>query len=251
MHVLKHLIGWVTSPLMIAGFMVAIAAAYGLTRRRTVAYALLVGAVALAYLSTTTLVGDALLGPLEQQYPPLAEDRPLPPVDYIVVLGSDYVPRNAIPVTAALDADGLARIVEGIRLSRKAAAAKLIVSGGAPQGGAAPAAGYARLARDLGVPEASIIVSDQSLDTHEESNAVSLLVGTRPFILVTSASHMPRAMRLMERAGVHPIPAPTAQRAGRRRSLWASLIPGSGGLRETEYAIHEYAGIVAIKSGVD
>jgi uncharacterized SAM-binding protein YcdF (DUF218 family) len=72
-----------------------------------------------------------------------------------------------------------------------------------------------------------------------------------PFLMVTSAYHMPRAMRLMERKGAHPIPAPTGQRVNESaRAGWRSLLPTADGLRKTDRALHEYLGFAAIAAGV-
>jgi uncharacterized SAM-binding protein YcdF (DUF218 family) len=102
------------------------------------------------------------------------------------------------------------------------------------------------------VPDASILSLSGSLDTHGEARAVSKLVGPAPFILVTSAYHMPRALWFMERAGAHPIPAPVGQRArGLNGDLIGKLIPGSSGLYETEHALHEYIGLLAMTLGLD
>ena len=66
--------------------------------------------VTLTYLGALAPVSNGLLGTLERQYPPLPSS--LPAVRYIVVLGSGYAPRDGIPVTAALDPDGLVEIVK-------------------------------------------------------------------------------------------------------------------------------------------
>ena len=202
------------------------------------------------YLGATGGVGDSLLGPLERQYPAL-QDGLLPKVGYVVVLGSRYVPRDGIPVTAALDADGLARIAEGVRLARHLGAVRLVVSGGAAAGEAPPALGYAKFAREFGVDDVSLVVLNESRDTHEEARSVAALIGAAPFILVTSAYHMPRAMRLMEGAGAHAIPAPTGQRVDRSYRGWGDLIPTASGLSKTEHALHEYLGLVALTAGLD
>ena len=126
------------------------------------------------------------------------------------------------------------------------------MSGGAPAGQPPPARGYAELARALGVPYERLVVSDRSLNTAAEADAVAKLLGTAPFILVTSAYHMPRAMRLMQRAGANPIPAPTGQRiTGAHRAFLRDLIPGSGGLESNELALHEYFGLAALTLGLE
>jgi uncharacterized SAM-binding protein YcdF (DUF218 family) len=182
----------------------------------------------------------------------MSEESAPPAVGYVVVLGSDYQPRAGVSVIAALDPDGLVRIVEGVRLMQRLTAARLVVSGGAAPEDTAPALGYAKLARQFGVPDVSIEVSDGALDTSAEARALAKILGAAPFILVTSAYHMPRAMQLMERAALRPIPAPVGQRAqASRRNRMGQLIPGSSGLWETEHALHEYLGLLAINLGLD
>jgi len=165
----------------------------------------------------------------------------------VVVLGSGYSPRDDIPVSAAISDEGLPRIVEGVRIFRAVHAAHLVVSGGAPAGKVPSAIGYAKLAEELGVERTALNVLDRPLDTSEEALAIAKLVEDKPFILVTSAYHMPRAVSLMRRAGLHPIPAPTGQLAGGPvPGDWAKFMPTFGGLRKSERAIHEYLGLAAL-----
>jgi uncharacterized SAM-binding protein YcdF (DUF218 family) len=252
MYGVRHLISLLASPLPVALLTIIAAIIFRTYKRRTLAHGLLICAALVSYFGSISMVGAALLGPLERAYPPLDLKQLAPAVSYIVVLGSGYAPRDQIPITAALDEHGLVRIVEGIRLARLLGGARLIVSGGAPGGQAPPARGYAELARALGVPDAELIVSDRSLDTSAEAAAVTRLLGPTPFLLVTSAYHMPRAIRLMHRAGASPIPAPTGQRvAGAQHAFLRDLIPSSGGLQSTELALREYLGLAALTAGLD
>jgi uncharacterized SAM-binding protein YcdF (DUF218 family) len=248
MQQFKQLVGMLATPLMVALVISAVGVLCRVRGRRRIAAWLLASAAAIVYLGSLEVVGEALLAPLESQYPPLREDAHLQGVGYVVVLGSSFMPRNSIPVSAALDQDGLARIVEGLRLARRWGAEKLVVSGGAAPGFTPVALGYAELARDFGVGDASLVVLDRSLDTSDEARAVKARLGAAPFLLVTSAYHMPRAVRLMQRAGAHPIPAPTSQRVGASKGGW--LLPTSGGMRSTEIALHEYLGLAALAFGI-
>jgi len=251
-YYLKQSIGLLGMPLVIGLLIAVLALAYQLRGRPRAACRLYLVAALLTYLASIRLVGDALLGPLERRYASLSDERPPPQAGSVVVLGSDYRPRAGISATAALDADGLVRIVEGIRLTRRLGSARLVVSGGAPPGKVPPAFGYADFARRFAVPEASIVTLGGSLDTHAEARAIADLLGPAPFILVTSSYHMPRALWLMERAGAHAIPAPVGQRArGMDGDLIGALIPGSSGLYETEHALHEYIGLLAMTLGLD
>lgn len=250
-YAVRQILGTLGSPWVIALVLVVTALACGLWGRGTARRWLLVCAALIGYLGSTSLVGGALLAPLEQQFAPLRADQRLPTVGYVVVLGSGYNPRDEVPITAALDRDGLARIVEGVRLLRRLGAARLVISGGAPPGKAAPATGYAILAKDLGVPPSSLVISDRALNTVEEARVVARLVGSTPFILITSAYHMPRAVRLMRRAGTSPIPAPTGQRVDATARIWRALLPSPGGLDATQRALHEYLGLAAIATGLE
>jgi hypothetical protein len=55
----------------------------------------------------------------------------------------------------------------------------------------------------------------------------------------------------MAAVGLHPIAAPTGQCVGSfPGGDWRSVIPSGSGLRETERALHEYLGFIAIAAGV-
>lgn len=252
MYAFKQLVGMLATPLLLALLLAIVGLALRTLRWQRTSRSLLAVAVAIAWLGSLPVIGDALLSPLERRYPPLAIDRLNGPTTHVVVLGSSYTPVDNRPITAALDDEGLARAVEGIVLFRRLQATRLVLSGGAPAGSSPSARGYAALARSLGIDEQSLIVLDQSLDTGDEARAIHALLGANPFVLVTSAYHMPRSVELMERAGAHPIPAPTAQRVATRPAQpvrrW---LPSSRGLRRTELAMHEYLGLLAIRFGVD
>jgi uncharacterized SAM-binding protein YcdF (DUF218 family) len=250
MHLIKQLASLFSKPLVIAVVLWVASSLGRLAGRPRAGAWLSVAAAMTVYLGAAGWVGDSLIGSLERQYPTLQDDS-LPKVGYVVVLGSRYVPREGIAVTGALDEDGLVRIAEGVRLVRRLGAARLVVSGGASPGEVPPAFGYAEFARQFGVDDASIIVLSGSLDTYAEARSVATLLGASPFILVTSAYHMPRAMRLMERAGAHAIPAPTGQRAERSNRSWGEVLPTASGLSRTEHALHEYLGLAALTAGAD
>jgi uncharacterized SAM-binding protein YcdF (DUF218 family) len=250
MYFVKQWVGVLATPLVLALLAAAAAAVCRQCKRPKLARWLLASAAAMIYLGASPQIGNALLGPLERKYPSLREDGLSPKIGYIVVLGSGYMPRDGVPITAALDEEGLTRVVEGIRLWHRFGTARLVLSGGAPSGETPAAFGYAALARSLDVNSTSMIILSSPLDTRDEATAVAALIGTTPFILVTSAFHMPRAMRLMERAGAHPIPAPTGQRVDRSKNSARDWLPGSGGLSKTERALHEYIGLAALRMGI-
>jgi uncharacterized SAM-binding protein YcdF (DUF218 family) len=186
MQFLKQCADILAAPLEMAFFIAIAALAFRIFGKRRIAVGLFALAGLIAYLGCTVVVGDSLLGPLEQRYSSIREVPSPPDAAWIVVLGSDYSPRDNISVTAALDADGLTRIVEGVRLSRKYPAIRLVVSGGAPAGSAPPAQGYAELARQLGVEPGSLVISDRALNTTSEAGNIVKVLGKAPFLLVSS-----------------------------------------------------------------
>ena len=75
-----------------------------------------------------------------------------------------------------------------------------------------------QVALDQGVARDRIIVETASLDTADQASLLRDCLGQAPFYLVTSARHMPRAMRMFIRSGTQPIAAPADFRA-----VWASF----------------------------
>jgi uncharacterized SAM-binding protein YcdF (DUF218 family) len=244
-HFIKLVVGAAVTPMAFGLLIVFAGAIARLFARRRLSIVLWTAAAFLVYVASIAPVADALLAPLEGRFAPLSDVQDLPPVRYIVVLGSGYAPRDGIPITAALEGDGLSRIAEGVRLMRQIHGARLVVSGGAVDNRTAAAVGYAQFAVDFGIDADSIVKLDKSLDTAEEASSIAALVGQAPFILVTSAYHMPRAVRLLQLAGAHPIPAPTGQLTSRQIE-WApqGWIPHSSSLHKTERALHEYIGMM-------
>jgi uncharacterized SAM-binding protein YcdF (DUF218 family) len=251
MSFLRAVVGLIAEPLVLVMAGVLAAVICRRLRRPRASRILLTVAALLTYLVCIPLVGHALLRPLENRFPPL-ESGQAPVTEYVVVLGSSYRPHDGIPVSAALDEDGLARVVEAVALVRLHGS-RLLVSGGASAPEYPPVAqGYAQLARALGIPAESIVMSDRPLNTSAEAGEVARMLGRTPFLLVTSAYHMPRAMLLMRRAGTAPIPAPAGQRAyGSTELSWRDFLPGSHGLRDTERALHEYVGLTATAAGLE
>jgi len=248
MMLAKSFAGVLALPLVAAAVLLIVAVVLRAASSRKAATISAALACAVAYGCSIPLVGESLLRPLEQRYPLLTA---APPADTVVVLGSSYSPRAGLPAAAALDAAGLVRILSGVSWAERLGA-RLVVSGGAAEGGVPSAQGYAALALELGVSSDRLVVLDEPTDTAGEALAVAALLESRPFVLVTSAYHMPRAVRLMERAGARPIPAPTHQLIAPGDGLhWLHFVPRSSALQKSEEALHEYVGLAAIAVGLD
>ena len=220
--------------------------------RRRFGAGLIAGGAVLVLAAATGPVADALLRPLETRYHAIADAAALRPAPrFVVVLGSGYRPRAGLPITAEVDAIGMVRLAEGIRLLRQLPGAQLVLSGG-PVGGEPPVAqGYARAAAALGVSAEAVIVIDTPRDTVEEIRAIRARAGDAPVLLVTSAAHMSRALAYAARAGVRAVAAPTGNLADpeSRAHTWIP-VPSGTALRRTETALHEYLGLLALELGM-
>lgn len=197
---------------------------------------------------------ESLLRPLEYAYPPLlnggaaqiSAHTPNEPVRWIVVLGGGYAPDPNLPVASQISSDSLTRVVEGIRLYRAHPGSKLLFSGGgADRNPFTVADVMARTALMLGIPRQEMALETESRDTKDQARRLKPMLGTDPFILVTSASHMRRSVALFEKQGLHPMPAPTDHWVRKSRSIGiGSFYPGAHNLAKSTRAVYEYLGLV-------
>ncbi len=181
-------------------------------RRARLGRALLLAAVALLLTVSNKFVAQALMRPLETQYPAMPEfTAALAACDFVVVLGGGNHHTPGVAASNLLSTAALARLVEGVRILRALPAAKLIVTGpGNPSVPGQPthARMLARAAEGLGVAPERIRFIETARDTEEEAQAVRRLADDAPVALVTSAWHMPRAAALFRSARVQAVPCP-------------------------------------------
>lgn len=251
MFLLKKLLAPLLLPLPLSALLlVAGLLLLWVTRRQRAGKVLVTAATALLILLSYDAFSDRLLRPLESYYPPVAAPAADagPPVGWVVVLGGGSYAEDAVPITSRLSESSLYRLVEGIRLHRQLPGSKLILSGGSAFGSTPDAESMSELARQLGVEQQSLVPEAESRDTEDEVRLIKPLVGDARFYLVTSASHMPRAVALFAGAGMKPIPAPTNYRVlGNRGLAPGDFYPNSVGLRKAEIALYERIGLLWAK----
>lgn len=217
-------------------------------RRQTLGKVLVSFGLALLLACSYAWPANALLRPLERTSPMLDLDKPLdPPPAFVLVLGSGNVSDPALPVTSQLEDTAVVRLAEGLRVYHRYPGSKLILSGGDRYDSHAHAELLGQLARDLGVPANDIILLTEPDDTAQEAAMAAPIVGDQPFVLVTSAGHMRRALATFRAAGMEPVPAPTAHRVkdGPVTEFWpGSLFPRPVPLQNATDAVYEYLGYV-------
>ena len=211
-----------------------------LKKRRT---KVILAGVAILYLFSFSPFGYFILHPLESQYVFISSSNLNKEVQWVVVLGGGSREDKALTPEERLSDASLRRLLEGVRLSRLLPRSRLVLSGGDYQGISPEALIMQQVALDQGVARDRILLETASLDTADQANLLRDGLGQAPFYLVTSASHMPRAMRIFMRSGTRPIAAPTDFRA-----VWSpfhvmDFFPQAGVLVNTERAFHEYLGL--------
>lgn len=239
LFLLKKIAGELLNPLSIGLFITLTGLAALYVGRLRIAKVLLTSAFVWIAMVSYGPVSDRLLRPLEQTFPALIE-TPVG-IDYILVLGNGHHSDAALPISSQVSSAALGRLNEGIRHYYRLPGAKLIVSG--YSGLYDPnthASMQKKAALALGIDADAIMMFDSAKDTVEEAMAMKKIVGNKPFILVTSAAHMPRAYAIFTSLGLSPIAAPTDYYAV-GESEWLHL-PDGASLQGSERAFHEYYG---------
>ncbi|QOP45567.1 ElyC/SanA/YdcF family protein [Sulfurimonas paralvinellae] len=164
---------------------------------------------------------------------------------YIHVLGNGHDTDPSQPISSQISDAGIKRVVEGIIIHNHMSDSKIIFTGYEGKTDISNAQMNARLARELNVSRSDILINPLPKDTKEEALFTKMVVGDKPFVLVTSASHMPRAMMLFESLGMHPIAAPTSFYKQEFQGYLRA--PSAHALFVSTLAIHEYIGIAWAK----
>ena len=176
---------------------------------------------------------------LENRYPKYDYKQD---IKYIHVLGSGHNTDKSQPLSSHIGSAGTKRVLEGVIIHFKTPNSKLIFTGYEGKTDVPTAKMNADLAMALGVKEENIIIDGKPKDTKEEAIFTKSLLGNESFVLVTSATHMPRSMRLFKSLGLNPIAAPTDFH--KREFKGYFVAPQIGFLENSRRSIHEYIGIL-------
>lgn len=240
-------------PLGLASMLLLLA--LSIRHRHKLRTGLIIAAVAILWLASTTGFSSMLARSLEYRYPSL-DDYPI--ADVAIVLGGGTEPaaspRRSVEVNGAGD-----RVLFAAQLYRQGKAGKLILSGGEiswlNEGSTTPAADMAELLISIGIPQDALILESESKNTYENvllSKEILESLQAETVLLVTSAMHMPRAVALFEKQGIQVIPVPvdfsivedeSPPSGGERfQKQVMNIIPQSGNLSLTTNALKEYLG---------
>ncbi|HEX3503581.1 MAG TPA: YdcF family protein [Xanthobacteraceae bacterium] len=223
-----------------------------LTRFRRLASWLVVTSVVLTAFVGLSPLGNILILPLEDRFPPWDSSHGAP--DGIVVLGGATIPEIA---AARGDDSGLneaaERITATVELARKYPDARIIFSGGNAslfENVPSEAAVAFRQMVAMGVAPDRITAEEQSRNTIENAVFSRLIAQPKPgehWLLVTSAFHMPRAIAVFRAAGFPVEAYPVDYRTRGLSDATRLFSTVAFGLAQVDVAMHEWAGLVAYR----
>ncbi|MBW4615392.1 MAG: YdcF family protein [Desmonostoc vinosum HA7617-LM4] len=198
-------------------------------------------------------VAKSLVRSLEWQNIPPAT---VPSAEAIVVLGgatkSAFPPRPTVDLSEQGD-----RIIYAAQLYRQKKANFIILSGGRIDwrgSGSPESADMANILTSIGIPAEAIIQEPDSLNTYQNAVNVRKILesrGIKQVLLITSAMHMPRSLKIFQRQGINVIPAPTdflvsegeiAELSSSPKAAILNLLPDTDNLHQFTNALKEYIG---------
>jgi uncharacterized SAM-binding protein YcdF (DUF218 family) len=198
------------------------------------------------------LVARPLLGSLEAWYPrPSLSSKDQ--YDAIVVLGGGVLDPGTLRPVPDLSSFSKNRTACGVDLFKQGYADKLVFTGGNShvfKEGPRDAPEMKRWAERLGISADAIVTEEQSRTTYENASETKRLLGSASILLVTSASHLPRAAALFTKQGfrVTPVPCDFLMQ-NRPEDSWGQLdlfdvLPNDQAIEHTTAAVTEWAAMV-------
>jgi uncharacterized SAM-binding protein YcdF (DUF218 family) len=164
----------------------------------------------------------------------------------IVVLGQGLAPRSDLPLRFCDNDIFRARMMEAARLARRIPESRLLISMAGPASPAEKRAALDEYAFLFGLARERLVMFAGARDTAEETRAALALARTNaPLVLVTSAAHMPRALRLCAPRPGGVVPAPCDYAVVEDEAAFSSLrlsLPAARNWLNAERLCHEKLG---------
>jgi len=184
---------------------------------------------------------------LEKDYP-VIELKNIPKVDSIVVLSGMI--RNIEKTNGEIDyefSEAVDRFEAGISLMELGKSTSIIFTRGwLPWSVGMPEGEYLRsLAVARGINTNNISLTPEVKNTDEEAEAIfRLLGGNNTIALVTSAFHMPRAIKVFEQRNFNIVPIAVDRRAGVSKLTFLDFLPSGNAIAENSLFFREIIGRV-------
>jgi uncharacterized SAM-binding protein YcdF (DUF218 family) len=207
-------------------------------------------ALVLLLLSGWLYPPQLLLKSLEDRYPALPADAKLAGYAGVMVLGGavDSSEAYEVPGRIALNAHG-ERMIVAAQLARQHPHLKVVFSGGEGElvkKRFTEADRAQRVFEALGLPPGRVMYEADSRTTYENAVLTARMPGVdprQPWLLLTTAAHMPRSMGVYRKAGWNVTAYPVDYQTKPELDPWAFSYRNSG--YAWWYALHETVGYAA------
>jgi uncharacterized SAM-binding protein YcdF (DUF218 family) len=194
-------------------------------------------------------LGNWVLYPLEQRFPPWDPTRGAP--DGMVVLGGSIDPDVSVAHGVAVVRGAPDRVIAAASLARRYPKARIIFTGGSANliSNDAKEADYAiEVFENLGVSRDRVEIDRRARNTQENAEFSLKLAAPKSgerWLLITSAYHMPRSVGLFRKAGFAVEPYPVDWRVGARADLVSFRAFANDGLGSVDTSVREWVGLLA------
>ena len=182
---------------------------------------------------------------LEYFHPPLdiaADLKPGQPV-LAVILGTGFNSDPELPPNSQVSSTFHARLLEGVRIYRSHPQTRLLVSIAGDADAAKKLEFFEQMTQLLQLDLTRVTVTTESKSTSDEAEEAVRQHEGEQVIVVTSASHMVRAMTIFQDAELSPIAAPTDYGFTRSGSpdekIWPRWIPTTDGIGSNHQWLYE------------
>jgi len=206
-------------------------------QKRKSGWIALTGSILIYYLFSITPVADLIIIPLEKNYMPLNE-KELMEYDTIVFLLGDRE-GNVLRASEVFRFNAAWN-----KYQDEDKSFRIIISGSDfLRPGKDEAEHVKNYLVERGIPEGYVDLEYLSTTTGEAAEEMKTWKLDRPFLLITSAYHMNRSIKVFRKIGLDPVAAPTDFKKEKRYDV-LDFFPSGVNLRKTEHAFHEYFGLI-------
>jgi uncharacterized SAM-binding protein YcdF (DUF218 family) len=202
------------------------------------------------YLLSIEPIKDKILYPLEYKYP--FPDLNKLKCDAVITLGGGlYLKSPEENGKASLKAPVVKRLVTTFKIWKKKKR-KIVLTGGRPLNKRkypSEAEIMANFLEDLGVPKRYLILEKNALNTYQNAKNTKEIIKRykwKNICLVTTASHMPRAVAVFNYFGIKTTPVPTDYKTSIKYNA-TSYFPQARNFEDSISGIHEYIGLIFYK----
>ena len=251
MFIAAKLLQFATQPLAWVALLL-IGALIGMHGRRRWGLRLGWAALAVLIVQGWEPLPDALIRQLEARHPEVAASTPLAGYAGLVVLGGALEPGYVWQSHSqpALN-EAAERMTAALPLLQQSPKLRLLFTGGDGQlfaGSLTEAQRAARFFATMGVAPDRLLLESASRTTYENALFSARLPGVdprQPWLLLTSAWHMPRAFASFQKAGWNVTPYPVDFRTG-SATPWTEYSLADGA-RKWHLLLHEAVGLLAYR----